>query len=104
MRVLVWLVMLGCGPTPCERLAEAPERDSCFHAEILTLPTSAVGKVTETASRIQDPVVRNATVLTWARDHRDGVDPTGARALCALLPAEEGRLCERRLFAAHLDR
>ncbi|MDP2316061.1 MAG: hypothetical protein Q8P41_24400 [Pseudomonadota bacterium] len=104
MRALTWLVMLGCGPTPCERLAEVPARDTCFHVEILALPTSAVATVAEIAPRIQDPVVRNATLLAWARDHREGVDPAGASALCALLPVEEARMCERRLFAAHLAR
>lgn len=104
MRVLSWLFVLGCGPVPCAAVVDAAARDACWHEEILALPTSEVAQVVALAPRIADPVVRYATLLAWARDHRDGVHPQAAQAVCALLPLEERRVCERRLFAAHLAR
>jgi hypothetical protein len=104
MRVLGWLFAIGCAPETCPALADVAARDACWHAKILALPTNEVAEVARLAPSISDPVVRYATILAWARDHRDGVHPDGARAVCSLLPMEERRVCERRLFAAHLAR
>ena len=55
-------------------------------------------------TKIADPVVRDAAILTWVAAHRDDVPADTARALCGRVAATDAPACLRRVDAAHLGR
>lgn len=96
---------LGCGgPVSCEAMAAGPDRDRCLHRQILADGAMAPTEVARLAAIVEDPMIRNATVLTWARDHRGAVADADRAQLCGLLLGQERNVCDRRLSAAHLSR
>ncbi len=101
---LLLLLGVGCGPVPCESMAAGPERDRCLHKRIVADGAMAPSEVARLAATLEDPMIRNATVLTWARDHRGAVSDADRAALCGLLLGQERNVCDRRLSAAHLSR
>ena len=67
--------------------------------------TAPDARALETAlTHLEDPVVRDAAILTWIAAHRDDVPPETARALCARVSPTDAPACLRRVDAAHLGR
>lgn len=90
-------------PADCAALPAGRERDVCWQAEIGAVPPEAADTVPALVAEIEDPVVRDAAVLTWLDDNRDRVSPRQGEALCRLLHATRAQSCLRRLQAAHLQ-
>jgi hypothetical protein len=95
---------LGCAPASCDAPAAGPERDRCMHKQILADPALPAAEVARLTATLEDPMIRVATVLTWARDHRGAVSDADRIQLCGLLTGQERNVCDRRLSAAHLSR
>jgi hypothetical protein len=67
-----------------------------------TAPNAAMLEVA--LARIDDPVVRDAAILTWVAAHRDDLPADDARALCGRVSPTDAPACLRRVDAAHLGR
>lgn len=104
MSLLALLLSLACAPASCDGIAAGPERDRCVHKQILADPALPAAEVARLSATLQDPMIRVATVLSWARDHRGAVADADRIALCGLLAGQERNACDRRLSAAHLSR
>jgi hypothetical protein len=55
-------------------------------------------------AHLDDPVVRDAAILTWVAAHRDDVPVATAHALCGRVSPPDVNTCLRRVDAAHLGR
>lgn len=95
-------LLLGCGASDCAS-RKGLERDTCYNAAIRASVSPV--EVGEIASKVTDPIVRDAAVIRWVVEHRRDINQTDGEALCGLLSAhDEEAACLRRLSAAHLSR
>jgi hypothetical protein len=102
-----WCWWIACAQPGCEGQPAGPERDRCLHTRILAAAGPEDGTaagVVRLAGLIQDPLIRDASVLAWVRDHRGAVTREDGARLCGLLGQLEKSTCEHRLSAAHLSR
>jgi hypothetical protein len=103
--VWVWVWLSGCGQPACEQQPAGDARDRCVHAALLDpAHVPAATEVVRLAALIQDPLVRDASVLAWVSQNRGAVTPDERKALCGSVSAQERDTCERRLSAVHLLR
>jgi len=58
----------------------------------------------EAAAAIEDSVIKSAGVLEWIAQNNRKVSPEEGQRLCDVLVNWEKTQCERRLYAAHLQR
>lgn len=106
-RVLPLLLasLLQACAVPCESASAGPARDACFHRRVAMDPTRwSAEEVTRFAREIEDPIVREATLMLWVREHRGTVADRDRDRVCGLLAGIERNACERRLATAHLAR
>ncbi len=97
--------LLACTPGggECSTL-EQPDRDYCYSDRIESMGPEELDAVREVVLAIEDPLVREASVLAWLGVHADSVPLEEAESLCAVSGGEDSWLCKRRLHAAHLRR
>lgn len=100
---MLFLLLFGCA-SDCERQSSGPKRDTCLHQRAIAEGGVAPAELVRLAGLIEDPMVRDATVLTWVRDHRGAVQDADRSQICGLLRGQERNTCDRRLSAAHLNR
>lgn len=99
---------IACGGTPsskpCVDVTEQRPRDVCYYDLLVAVPAEAPEEAVLTAQSIVDPVIKSAGVLEWIRRHNRSVAVEGGQKLCDQLQNWERTACERRLYAAHLQR
>ncbi len=97
-------LLIACS-VPCESMRQADARDRCFHERVATDPEAvSADAMVSIAGAMHNTMVRDATVLTWARGHRGALAPADVQRVCSVLAGFEYALCERRLSSAHLHR
>lgn len=94
----------GAADVSCEDASDARSRDVCLYEALLEISPSDSQKVVEVSGRIQDPVIQSAGVLEWIAKHNKAVPLEEGTKLCQQLKNWERTACERRLYAAHLQR
>lgn len=99
------LLLAACAEPTCEELPSGKERDVCFHDRVRLAPQAwTADQLLGFVDAIQDPIVRDATVMVWVREHRGATSDRDRRAVCGRLGGLERGACERRLSSAHLAR
>ncbi len=99
------LSLLPACSVPCESAVPGATRDACLHQRVaLDTQRWSAPEVAGFATAIEDPIVREATVMVWVRDHRGRVSTEDRVRLCGILAGVERNACERRLETAHLLR
>ena len=88
----------------CGQIADARSKDVCLYEQLLEITPDASQSVVEISSQIQDPVIQSAGVLEWIAKHNKAVPLEEGTKLCQQLKNWERTACERRLYAAHLQR
>ena len=92
------------GDSSCAGIAETREKDVCLYEQLLEISPQESQRVVDIAQRIQDPVIQSAGVLEWIAMHNKAVPLEEGTKLCQQLKNWERTACERRLYAAHLQR
>lgn len=87
---------------PCLERAAGLERDACLRDTILAAPADDVARVIGLASVTSDPVVRDATLMTWVMRNRPALSSDAALRVCGRLSTTEARACERKVLSPHL--
>jgi len=98
---------IACGGTPSEPCVDETEqrlRDVCYYDLLVAVPAETPEAAFEAAQSIVDPVIKSAGVLEWIRKHNRSVAVEQGQKLCDQLQNWERTACERRLYAAHLQR
>lgn len=99
------LVLLAACSVPCESVPAGESRDTCLHQRVSLDPTRWSPQDIVTFSALfEDRMVRDATILLWAREHRGLVADGDRAAVCGILDQAQREMCERRLGTAHLNR
>ena len=80
------------------------EMDSCYYDALLSTEPAAIDQALNHGQSIKDPVIQGAAVLKWVQTHNRQIQADQGRKLCRLLIDRERTACERRLYAAHLQR
>ncbi len=102
---LLSLFLFAACDAPCESTAPGPTRDTCFHDRVTEADVEvSADSLVRYAGEIADPMMRQATVMVWVREHRGGVADTDRDRVCGLLQEGQRMACERQLSAAHLGR
>lgn len=99
---LLWPVG-GPGEADCATL-DGADRDRCLHDRVRALPAAEAERVVATAADFADPLVRDASLLTWINAHRPELTDDAALAVCRQLSTTEARACERKVMSPHLWR
>lgn len=112
--VLAWFLALavGCGSgelqltfaSDCAAIPAGRSRDLCWRDQISVLPPQQADQLSGQVANIQDPVIRDATVLGWLEDNAQAISPAQGEAACGLLDDRRAHSCRRRLQSAHLNR
>lgn len=111
-RLLVFGVgLLACGGSSeggaaesCAQIADSRAKDVCFYEQLLEISPEESQRVVDISQKIQDPVIQSAGVLEWIAKHNKAVPLEEGTMLCQQLKNWERTACERRLYAAHLQR
>lgn len=99
---LAALPLVGCGPPDCATLQPGMERDLCWFESAREVEELDASTLLAVARKVEDPVVRSATVMAWVRQHPEA--DGRAAPLCDLLAWSEQISCRRRLASPHLRR
>jgi hypothetical protein len=100
----LWLLLVGCAEPSCDA-AVGSELDACLHLQVSAAPAGLpASDLLRISGRIQDRLVRDATVMLWVRNHRGGVTRQERDQICGLFEGLERSACQRRLDTAHLQR
>lgn len=78
--------------------------DQCHSGRALRLPVEQLDAVIVEVESIEDPVLRGATLLSWADLHRGELPMDRTERICAVLSVEEALWCRRHLGSSHLAR
>lgn len=106
--VAVGFGLVGCGeeivdaPKSCDALS-GQARDSCLNAEIAQVPGSQPDVVLEKAPLILDPMIRQAAVSRWVKEHVRELPNEKGQELCNLLEGRDRSYCQRVLSSPHLQ-
>lgn len=92
----------GCGPPDCATLPVGLDQDLCWFESVKARDDLDAAGLLTVARKVQDPVVRSATVMHWVRLHPEA--DGRAAPLCELLSYSEQISCRRRLESPHLRR
>ena len=105
------LLVSGCGSSgeggstsSCAQIEGQRERDVCFYEQLVAAAADQSQIAIAAAQSINDPVIKSAGVLDWIRAHNRAVSVEDGQRLCDQLENWERTACERRLYAAHLQR
>jgi hypothetical protein len=102
--VLTLAILAACS-IPCESAPAGSTRDTCLHRRVADDPERwSADEVLRFSGDIEDPIVREATVMTWVRAHRGSVNEADRQRICGIFTGVERNTCDRRLAAAHLSR
>jgi hypothetical protein len=98
----------GCGEDPVEAPKECsaltgPPRDVCLNAEIAQTPGSQPDVVLQKAPLIKDPMIRQAAVSQWVKEHVREIPNEKGQELCNLLEGRDRSYCQRVLSSPHLQ-
>lgn len=92
----------ACGQPDCATLARGMDQDLCWFETVQERDDLDVAGLLAVARKVEDPVVRSATVMHWIRRHPEA--DASATPLCDLLSYSEQISCRRRLESPHLRR
>lgn len=102
---LLLVLLPSCAKPSCEELPAGAERDVCLHDRVRLEPQRwTADELLGFVDGIQDPIVRDATVMVWVREHRGQTSERERQAVCGRLAGLERAACDRRLMTAHLSR
>lgn len=93
---------IGCGSPDCATVPPGMDQDLCWFEASRAEPEPDAAALAALARKIQDPVVRSATVMHWVRRHPEA--DGSVASLCELLAYSEQISCRRRLESPHLRR
>jgi hypothetical protein len=105
------LVLIALGVTvacskgsECANKTTQREQDVCHFERLSTKGEYGLDEALEVAALIDDAVIKSAGVLEWIAKNNREVSPQQGQRLCDVLVNWEKTQCERRLYAAHLQR
>ena len=109
MKRLLFLIALGvvaaCSKgAECENKTTQREKDVCQFERLSEKGVVGLEEALSVAAGIDDAVIKSAGVLEWIAKNNREVSPQQGQRLCDLLVNWEKTQCERRLYAAHLQR
>ena len=88
----------------CGQIEDQRKRDVCFYDQLVAAAADQSEVAIAAAHSINDPVIKSAGVVDWIRAHNRAVSVEDGQKLCDQLENWERTACERRLYAAHLQR
>ncbi len=113
LEALIAAAILGCGggdstqteaSASCADRPTIREKDVCYLDRLKATPPSDTESASQAVQSISDPMIKSAGVLEWVAKHNREIEVQAGVALCGLLSNWEKTQCERRLYAAHLQR
>lgn len=86
---------------PCEAIQPAHERDNCFGQHLVGMSAADAASAAAVAEAIQDPLIRSASAVAWAKANRGELTPEAAEGVCRFAGKAAGK-CRYLVQAGHL--
>ena len=109
--MLSLLLMMACSSgakdqkgADCATITDSKQQNTCLHEQLLSMPASDISKIIELANTISDPMIRQAAVSKWIKEHNNDVNQQQGQQLCTLLDGRDRSYCLRQLSSPHLRR
>lgn len=105
--LVVALGLVGVGAAryatavPCAAILPTHERDNCFSQHLVEMSATDAESAAAVAEAIQDPLIRSASVVAWAKANRGKVTPEAAEGVCRFAGRAAGK-CRYQVQAGHL--
>jgi hypothetical protein len=103
IKSLLPILTMGVGVGLLALMVEHSSTPS-WREQVLAISPKEVEHVVAVLKQMPDPVERGVAAELWVRQNRGHVDPVQGVKVCRTLDQGASRLCERRLYAAHLQR